>query len=343
MKKILLCIVFILFYSINFELFAQTYHRVTIFADPYFTGNNWASRGVCIDGNPLPGVSYAPIYNNTLVKAGDTITITAIPDCCCIFTSWIDAKTGNLISTTNPLKVVVTQDTMIRAHFLDGVGMVQFIQILANKLCCESLPDNDHYYDVYWAVSDFRCGVPKKYVISKPVGFCCCKFKAWEDKNGKVLATTDTIEIISYTRDTVIYQTWERQKFDITLKTTPIGAGTATTNKPICDCDDSAILTATPASGYAFVNWTNSVGTPVSTSATYSFTITENTTLTANFVTTPTTNYTLTLNRNPANAGTVSGAGSYPSGTKVPIEATVTDNCYTFKNWTNANGMQLLL
>jgi len=102
----------------------------------------------------------------------------------------------------------------------------------------------------------------------------------------------------------------------------------------------SATLEATPNSCYKFKNWTNAKGVVISTDNPLSVTMVQDTTLTANFITTPTTNYTLTLNRNPANAGTVKDNGSYPSGTKVPIEATVTDNCYVFKNWTYPNGTQ---
>ena len=43
-------------------------------------------------------------------------------------------------------------------------------------------------------------------------------------------------------------------------------------------------ITATPASGYAFVNWTDNNGAVVSTSASYTFTPTKDITLTANFV-----------------------------------------------------------
>ena len=42
-------------------------------------------------------------------------------------------------------------------------------------------------------------------------------------------------------------------------------------------------MTATPASGYGFVNWTQN-GSVVSTSASYTFPLTGNTTLVANFV-----------------------------------------------------------
>lgn len=49
-------------------------------------------------------------------------------------------------------------------------------------------------------------------------------------------------------------------------------------------CDGSVTVTATPESGYRFVNWTNtSTSAVVSTNAVYTFTLSENISLTANF------------------------------------------------------------
>jgi len=45
----------------------------------------------------------------------------------------------------------------------------------------------------------------------------------------------------------------------------------------------SISLTASPSTGYTFVNWTDSSGNELSTNSTYSFNITSNTTITANF------------------------------------------------------------
>ena len=57
--------------------------------------------------------------------------------------------------------------------------------------------------------------------------------------------------------------------------------GSATiTQQP--DCTNDAIVTATPNQGFVFVNWTKN-GEVVSTEATYTFALTENTVLVANF------------------------------------------------------------
>ena len=80
----------------------------------------------------------------------------------------------------------------------------------------------------------------------------------------------------------------------------------------------SCTLTATAATGYTFTNWTEN-GTPVSTQANYTFNVTGNRTLVANF---SINSYTITASANPVNGGTVSGAGSYNYGASCTLTAT---------------------
>jgi len=88
---------------------------------------------------------------------------------------------------------------------------------------------------------------------------------------------------------------------------------------------------ATPAAGYAFANWSDN-GSVVSSSASYTFTLNSDRTLTAKFQAT-TTNYTISLGVKPGAGGIVDGAGSYPKGTIRTVTATANTG-YTFANWT---------
>jgi len=90
-------------------------------------------------------------------------------------------------------------------------------------------------------------------------------------------------------------------------------------------------LTATASSEYAFENWTEN-GTVVSTNATYSFTVTGDRALVANFTSQP-SNYTINATASPAEGGTISGAGTYQQGTTCTLTATANTG-YSFSKWT---------
>lgn len=80
----------------------------------------------------------------------------------------------------------------------------------------------------------------------------------------------------------------------------------------------TATLTATPNDGYRFKNWTKN-GTVVSTANPYSFMVTEDVELVANF---DGPFCELILNTNDETKGTISGAGFYTAGQTVTIKAT---------------------
>ena len=97
----------------------------------------------------------------------------------------------------------------------------------------------------------------------------------------------------------------------------------------------SVTVTATANSGFTFTNWTAKNGTTQSASPSYTFTLATNLNLTANFTANPTTN-TVAVQANPALAGSVSGGGSFVTGSAVTVTASANSG-YTFTNWT-ANG-----
>ena len=95
---------------------------------------------------------------------------------------------------------------------------------------------------------------------------------------------------------------------------------------------ETCVVTATPNTDYHFVNWTEN-GTAVSSEATYSFTVTGDRDLVANFSETLPTYYTISVTANPAEGGTVTGADSYVEGSTATLTATANEG-YTFTNWT---------
>jgi len=119
------------------------------------------------------------------------------------------------------------------------------------------------------------------------------------------------------------------QTFSVTTSSSP-AAGGSTTGSGTYDSGTSVTVSATPAAGYRFVNWTES-GVSVSTNASYSFTTSSNRTLVANFMRT----FSVSTSASPASGGSTTGSGTYDSGSSVTISATSASG-YHFVNWTES-------
>ena len=121
----------------------------------------------------------------------------------------------------------------------------------------------------------------------------------------------------------------------VTTSANPTEGGSVTATKEYAKGSD-VTLTATPAEGYEFVNWTKD-GAVVSTSKTYTFTVVEDVSLVANFkVPVPdVVKYQVTVSANDNTMGTVTGGGEYEEGTTALLTATPNSG-YQFKNWTVA-------
>ncbi len=92
---------------------------------------------------------------------------------------------------------------------------------------------------------------------------------------------------------------------------------------------DDVTVTASPASGYNFVNWTEN-GTEVSRTTSYIIRdIADNHRLTANF---EVAGYTVTTSVDPVETGSVEGGGTYPAGSNVTLRATAKEG-YRFSYW----------
>ena len=126
-------------------------------------------------------------------------------------------------------------------------------------------------------------------------------------------------------------------QYTISANASPTAGGTVTGGGSYYE-NTQCTLTATPATGYTFTNWKKG-STVVSTNATYTFTVSSTTAgeYTATFTAIP--QYTITVSANPTNGGTVSGGGTFYSGTSCTLTATANTG-YAFSKWTK-NGTQV--
>ena len=122
--------------------------------------------------------------------------------------------------------------------------------------------------------------------------------------------------------------------YTISVSANPSDGGTVTGGGEYTS-GQSCTVTATANTGYTFTNWTEN-GNVVSSNASYTFNVTGNRSLVANFTL---NTYSITATADPTNGGTVSGAGTYDHGASCTLTATANTG-YTFVNWTK-NGTQV--
>ena len=124
------------------------------------------------------------------------------------------------------------------------------------------------------------------------------------------------------------------QNYTINVSANPTNGGTVSGGGTYQQ-GQSCTVRATANTGYNFTNWTEN-GTVVSTQAQYSFTVTGNRTLVANFTQ---QQFTITAIAEPGDhAGGVEGGGTYTYGQSCTLTATPCTPPFIFVNWTK-NGV----
>ena len=157
-------------------------------------------------------------------------------------------------------------------------------------------------------------------------------FKVYDHHLGQELDLYGTNELVF--ADGMYYGMEEFYEFNflnyyqVTTSVEPANAGTVT-GAYIYTYGSSCTLTATPATGYHFVNWTQN-GNTVSTSPEYTFVVTGAGDYVAYFAL---NSYTITATADPAAGGSVTGTGTYTHGATVTLTATASTG-YTFDHWT---------
>ncbi len=141
--------------------------------------------------------------------------------------------------------------------------------------------------------------------------------------------TNETISI-TVVSDTTLTANFEAiPTYTVTTVVNPANSGSITGAPTTAVLEGSeVVLTAVPAAGYHFVNWSNG-----STTATIQVTVTSDTTLTANFEANAVGTYTVAVNYD-ATMGTVTGipTEAVTSGTEVTLTATANTG-FHFVSW----------
>jgi len=162
-------------------------------------------------------------------------------------------------------------------------------------------------------------------------------FGNWTE-GGTIVSTSPSYTFTAMADRTLVanFTGGSASSYIITASANPSAAGTVT-GSGTYGYGVSAVLTAQANTGYTFANWMES-GTIVSTDASYTFTVTADRTLTANFTSSSGSTYSIAANAAPAAGGTVTGAGSYTQGALVTLTAAANAG-YTFASWTETGAV----
>lgn len=245
------------------------------------------------------------------------VTVTATANGNYHFAGWMNTADNHVVSHDNPYSFELTEEITLYALFTLAVvvddtiehGSLEIVdkkQLYAEGDTVTLLghPDPGYVVDCY-LVADYRVGT----VYYRPI-----------DGDSFVLSDCDALVSVVFA-----------PAYTIQAEASPTGCGTVT---GAGDYKEGSIVTlsAVPADGYTFMNWTEN-GTVVSTSANYRFTVEGNRTLTANFQSYAGMSFTIDAEAVPADGGTIQGTGTYEGGQTVTLTATAAAG-YTFLNWT---------
>lgn len=158
-------------------------------------------------------------------------------------------------------------------------------------------------------------------------------FQNW-NKNGTVVSNSPSYQFVIAGNSALVanFSVIPVGSFAVILSSSPAAGGT-TSGSGSFNGGSTVIVTATPNSGYTFVNWTQN-GNVVSTSSSYQFALVSNRTLVANFKALGSSQYAVILSSSPVIGGTTNGSGAYNAGSSVTVTATPNTG-YVFVNWTN--------
>ena len=265
--------------------------------------------------NPTNGgtVTGAGTYNY-----GESCSLSATANSGYTFTNW--TENGNVVSTNpNYPSFTVTSDRTLVAHFEVQAPNTYNINVSANPPAGGTVDGGGSYQQGQ------QCTV----TANENAGYT---FLRWTENGNQVSPNPSYTFEVTGSRTLVAH--FQVRSYTIGVSANPSNGGSVTGGGPYTHGQNCEV-TAAPAIGYNFIEWTEN-GNQVSTDLTYSFTVTGNRNLVAQF---QLKSYTISVSANPTNGGTVNGGGTYNHGQSCTV--TADDNSgYTFLRWTE-NGTQV--
>ncbi len=235
-------------------------------------------------------------------------TLTATPNVGYKFVNW--TENGNTVSTEAQYSFTITNDRNFVANF----------ELLDYDVTATASPQNA---GAITGAGNYKHGDNVTLKATPNVGY---KFVNWTENGNTV--STEAQYSFTITNDRNFVANFELLDYDLNVTVNPVNSGVVSGDGNYYH-GETVTLTAMPNVGYRFLNWTEN-GIVVAEETTYTFVITPDRNLVANF---ELLDYDVTATASPQNAGAITGAGNYKHGETVTLTATPNEG-YKFINWT---------
>ena len=242
---------------------------------------------------------------------GETATLQTSANANYTFANW--TENGNVVSTAS-YSFTVTDNRNLVANFTQQIQNYT-VSVSAN-------PSNGGNVT---GGGTFQQGESCTVIATPNASYT---FNNWTE-NGNVVSTNAsyTFTVDGY-RSLVAHFTYAPQTYSISVTANPSNGGNITGGGTYLE-GLPCTVNASPYTGYDFISWTEN-GAVVSTEASYTFNVTANRALTANFAI---QTFQVSVTVDPSEGGVVTGADTYNYGEQVTVTITPAEN-YVFDSWT---------
>jgi uncharacterized repeat protein (TIGR02543 family) len=267
---------------------------------------------------PLVSLSALPAIGGTTSGAGtfakgSVVTVAAVPNTGYTFTNW--TENGAVVSTSPNYQFTVAGNRTLVANFAVVVAGKFAVVLTANPVPGGTTTGSGSY----------NAGSGVTVTALPNAGYA---FTNWTE-GGVVVSTSPGYTFTLNGNRTLVanFSVISGSQLAVVLSSNP-AAGGSTTGSGAYASGTSVTVTATANTGYTFTNWTEN-GTIVSTSAAYTFPLTANRTLVANFAI---NTYTLTVTAVNGTVAANPSQATYNYGSSVILTATPNAG-YIFTGW----------
>lgn len=271
---------------------------------------------------PLLSVSADPLAGGTVTGGGafaqnSTVTVNAVPAAGYTFLNWTESDNGPAVSTSASYQFPMNGNRTLIANF-ELVPIGQFAVVLSANPAAGGTTTG---------AGSFNAGTSVTVTARANTGYT---FVEWTENGSRISTSTNIQFTLNGNRNLVAnFRAIPASQFAVQLSSNPAAGGT-TDGEGAYASGSSITVSSLANTGYTFINWTDQTsGAVLSTSPNYTFALSTNRSLIANF---SINTYTLTTNAVNGTVGKAPDLARYNHGNSVVITATPATG-YVFSSW----------